>query len=45
MLIRPVHHELENWKWLAIITLSAVLTLLLATAVGEGGIGDFANFF
>ena len=35
MLIRPAHHDLENWKWLGIIALTATLTLALATAVGD----------
>jgi tetratricopeptide (TPR) repeat protein len=29
-----MHQELETWRWLAILSLAAILTLALATAVG-----------
>jgi tetratricopeptide (TPR) repeat protein len=40
MLIRPVQHEWEIWKWLAAIALASVLTLAFATAVAAADIPD-----
>ena len=34
MLVRPIYQESDLWKWLAIISLAAALSLALASAVG-----------
>ncbi len=33
MLIRPIHHELELWKWLAIISVAVALAMAFATTI------------